>query len=388
MKKITLFTLLTLSLGISIYAQDKKYKGAELYSIGDNIYLYGKIEMRMKMVKGSGILSTFFTYKGGSEQPGTFWEEIDIEVFGKDEAKSWQSNVITDVPGANNIEEVHKTSGYSLADDYHTYTLEWRPESVVWKLDGELVRIVTGEKAKDLTNPQSFRFNLWAANIEEWVGPFQSKVLPVHQYVNWIKYYTWSETGFSEEPEWEDHFDYLDTSRWGLADWTFDQNLVDFDPNNVTVKDGYLVLSLTKANKTGYTGTPPIDKEEATGGTDSDVASVASDVPDVANTPKPAQPKVSKPVAASTPRATTRNNKPSTTKVNETSSEVYLSSVGTILVVTIPLNDKSPKIENGAGMQVKKIKNYRNGESIDISFLSPGSYYLVTKEKRYGFEIK
>ena len=385
MKKITLLILLALGMGISFYAQDKKYKGAELYSIGDNVYLYGKIEMRMKMVKGSGILSTFFTYKGGSEQPGTFWEEIDIEVFGKDEAKSWQSNVITDVPGSNNVEEVHRTSGYSLADDYHTYTLEWRPESVVWKLDGELIRIVTGEKAKDLTNPQSFRFNLWAANIEEWVGPFQPKVLPVHQYVNWIKYYTWSETGFSEEPEWEDHFDYLDTSRWGLADWTFDQNLVDFDPNNVTVKDGYLVLSLTKANKTGYTGTPPVDKEQDVASTASDVASVASEVPVVATKPKSkvptAKPKVAKPTAAKT-------TKPPTTKVNETSNEVYLSSVGKILIVTIPLNDKSPKVENGAGMQVKKIKNYRNGESIDISFLSPGSYYLVTKEKRYGFEIK
>src|SRR6187431_3332577 len=93
MKKFVTLALLLFS--ICANAQ-KDYKGAELYS--SKTWKYGKIEVRMKMAKGSGILSTFFTYKDGSEIAGTFWEEIDIEVLGKNNAEVVQSNIITNNP--------------------------------------------------------------------------------------------------------------------------------------------------------------------------------------------------------------------------------------------------------------------------------------------------
>ena len=52
----------------------------------------------MRMVRGSGLVSTFFTYKNGSETAGTAWEETDIEALGKNDAKTWQSNLITGNP--------------------------------------------------------------------------------------------------------------------------------------------------------------------------------------------------------------------------------------------------------------------------------------------------
>ena len=48
---------------------------------GSKTYLYGRMEMRMRMIRGSGLLSTFFTYKNGSELSGALWEEIDIEAL-------------------------------------------------------------------------------------------------------------------------------------------------------------------------------------------------------------------------------------------------------------------------------------------------------------------
>ena len=51
-------------------ASAKPYKAAEIYS--KQAYKYGRYEMRMRVAKGSGVLSTFFTYKNGSEQPGVF----------------------------------------------------------------------------------------------------------------------------------------------------------------------------------------------------------------------------------------------------------------------------------------------------------------------------
>jgi endo-1,3-1,4-beta-glycanase ExoK len=241
-------------LAFSGKVEAKPYKGGELYSLAQ--YQYGRMEIRMRMARGSGILSTFFTYKNGSEVSGTFWEEIDIEVFGKDDAKSWQSNIITGMGTRTTSEEVHATPT-SLADAYHTYALVWTPDYVAWELDGEEVRRTSSDQVKDLTNPQSFRFNLWAANIASWVGEFSDAVLPQYQFVNWISYSSYQNGQFTHE--WTDEFDQIDAGRWAKANWTFAENLVDFDPNNVLVRDGTLVLAMTREGMTGFSGTVPVD---------------------------------------------------------------------------------------------------------------------------------
>ncbi len=239
-------------------AQNKPYKGAELFTPG--AVTYGKFEFRMRVAKGSGVLSTFFLYKDGSEQSQNFWEEIDVEVFGKDNAETWQSNILTGFGGPTGIEAEHDTN-LDLSEGYYTYTVEWRPDSVVWKFEDQVIRTVTGTPANDLTNPQSVRFNIWSAFAEAWVGPFDDSILPVHQYVNWIQYYQWNGTDFDTTPTWEDDFSgtTIDSNRWSKATWTFDANRTDFAPANLKVQNGYLILSLTKAGEEGYTGTPPED---------------------------------------------------------------------------------------------------------------------------------
>src|SRR5688572_19519436 len=59
----------------------KATKGAQVRT--NETQLYGKYVFRMRAAKGSGLISSFFTWKEGSELPGALWEEIDIEVFGK-----------------------------------------------------------------------------------------------------------------------------------------------------------------------------------------------------------------------------------------------------------------------------------------------------------------
>ena len=129
-------------------AEAKAYKGAEVYSLQS--VLHGRMEMRMRMIRGSGLLSTFFTYKNGSEMTGTTWEETDIEVLGKNDAKTWQSNLITGNPRMTS-EQVY-TATSSLADGYHTYTLEWTPDYVSWSFDGTMVRKTEGGQASNLIN--------------------------------------------------------------------------------------------------------------------------------------------------------------------------------------------------------------------------------------------
>jgi beta-glucanase (GH16 family) len=238
--------------------QAKSYKAAEIYS--KQTYKYGRYEMRMRVAKGSGVLSTFFTYKNGSEQAGVFWEEIDLEIFGKNNATQWQSNVIIGTNRPTTKTEGLHTMPYSLGDGYNTYVLEWTPSYVAWFVNGTQVRRINGGQfVTSLTSPQDLRFNLWAASIAEWVGAFNPNILPVYQFINYIDYKPWNSATNSFGTGWRDDFNSFDTNRWNKANWTFGENLADFDPNNVVVKNGILVLALTREGQTGYAGTPPAD---------------------------------------------------------------------------------------------------------------------------------
>lgn len=256
------FSIVLLALGASLIAgvaSAKSYKGAEIYS--NDSYLYGRYEMRMRVAKASGVLSTFFTYKNGSEIGNTFWEEIDIEIFGKNNATQWQSNIILGSSRPTiNTEQTH-TAATSLADAYHTYRLEWTPDYVAWFVDDIEVRRITGTSTvTGLTNPQSLRFNIWSSESAAWVGSWDESVLPVYQFINYIDYKAYNATTKTFEGGWRDNFDTFDTGRWNKANWTFDSNRVDFAPENAVVKNGILVLALTRDNATGYTGTPPADE--------------------------------------------------------------------------------------------------------------------------------
>lgn len=239
----------------SVFA--KQFKGAEIYSAEST--KYGRYVMRMRMAKGSGVLSTFFTYKNGSEIAGTYWEEIDIEVLGKNDAYQMQSNIIVDSP--QRTTEDFYTAPQSLADDYHTYTLEWTPDYVAWYVDGQEVRRINGGNfVSTLVNPQSMRFNIWASTSEGWVGAFNPSILPVYQFVNYMEYYSYNTNTRSFNFAWRDDFNSFDTNRWSKADWTFDGNYVDFDPANVVVRDGTLILALTTEQSKGFSGTVPVDR--------------------------------------------------------------------------------------------------------------------------------
>lgn len=300
-----LCVLLTIATGlVSHLVYAKAYKGAEIYS--NQSYLYGRYEMRMQVANASGVLSTFFTYKNGSEVGNTFWEEIDIEIFGKNNATEWQSNIILGSSRPTINTEQHHTASESLANGYHTYVLEWTPDYVAWFLDGVEVRRITGTSTvTSLTNPQSLRFNIWSSESVPWVGAWDDAVLPVYQFVNYIEYKTYNATTKTFEAGWRDDFDNFDSSRWSKANWSFDTNRVDFAPENALVKNGILVLALTKENAMGYTGTPPSDEPASSS------SSVASSI------------------AASSSAASSIASSSSTASVETSSAAAVASSVAT-----------------------------------------------------------
>jgi MYXO-CTERM domain-containing protein len=127
-----------------------------------------------------------------------------------------------------------------------------------------VIRKTEGGQVSSLTNPASFRFNAWSHQETSWVGVLDEAALPAYQFINWIKYYRYENGQFVLD--WTDEFDTLESSRWALGNWTFDGNLVDFDTDNVAIKDSTLVLAITKEGATGFTGTVPADDGGQGGG--------------------------------------------------------------------------------------------------------------------------
>ncbi len=109
------------------------YYGAELYS--KETFKYGRFEAKMKMACAPGCISSMFLYYNNSDKGGTYqWNELDIEVLGKN-TKAFQSNIITGKKNAQVTTEKIHSLPFAVNDGYHVYVMEWTPDYVSWSID-------------------------------------------------------------------------------------------------------------------------------------------------------------------------------------------------------------------------------------------------------------
>ncbi len=222
--------------------------GAEVYGFDSDKILYGKFTIRMKMVSKPGVISSFFLYDNDSWAGGIPWREIDIESIGKS-TDLLQTNIITGTSDS----QVHSDNVFIINDieSYHEYTLIWTPDEVTWLVDGVQIHqelATNSQQVRDLIGtPQTYRMNLWVAESVAWAGEFDMSSLPLQQEVDWVEYQEYDTSTQEFTFSWRDDFDsgYLDTNRWGVANWTFDDNASTFSTSNVSVEDGNLILRLT-----------------------------------------------------------------------------------------------------------------------------------------------
>ena len=256
--KISKLLFISFSLIGTLMAKD--YSGAELYT--NETYNYGKFEARMQMASASGLVSSMFLYYNdsymGDPEP---WVEIDIEVLGKAPG-SFQSNIISGSAAKKKTSEKHHTLTTPANESYHTYGIEWTPTYIAWFVDGiEMRRTVkdsndTKKQVEAMIKEQNLRFNLWASESEAWVGAFDEASLPKYQYINWVKVYDYTPgngpDGSDFTLRWTDDFETFDDTRWNKANWTFDGNRVDLKSENIILKEGTLILALTKSGEEGF----------------------------------------------------------------------------------------------------------------------------------------
>jgi beta-glucanase (GH16 family) len=139
---------------------------------------YGRFEARFKAAKQSGIMAaSLFTYTGPST--GTPWDEIDIEILGKDTTKM-QTNYYTNGVGGK---EVLINLGFDASAAFHTYAFEWTSTAIRWYVDGNLVHTENGSKGPLPTNPGQIMVNMWpGTGVDGWLGPFSYSGALTAQY--------------------------------------------------------------------------------------------------------------------------------------------------------------------------------------------------------------
>lgn len=160
---------------------DPPYRSGE-YRTND-FYHYGLYEVRMRAARGDGVVSSFFTYTGPSDnQP---WDEIDIEFLGKDTTRM-QTNYFTDGIGGK---EVYIDLGFDAADSFNDYAFEWLPDRINWYVNGVLVHTEDGSKGPIPSHESKIMVNLWPGiGVDEWLNPFDNSNLPITAEYEYIRY--------------------------------------------------------------------------------------------------------------------------------------------------------------------------------------------------------
>jgi MYXO-CTERM domain-containing protein len=226
---------------------------AELYTTQS--YQYGRFEARIRFAPGSGVVSSFFLWKDGSEVAGTFWNELDFEKLDAD--CHLVTNAFFGNPGQVHTADVALEQ--DLCGEFHTYKYEWTPEYIAWFVDEVEVRRETGATAtayaENATAGMQFRFNVWPGNAS-FGGVFDPSIVPVFQYVDWVQYSAYSEGAFALE--WREDFEASAIpAGWSMGNWGSPKNLSTHSPLNIGIVDGYAALALTSDDALGTEGASP-----------------------------------------------------------------------------------------------------------------------------------
>lgn len=153
------------------------YSGAE-YRTADT-YHYGYYETSMQAIKNDGVVSSFFTYTGPSENNP--WDEIDIEILGKDTTKV-QLNYYTN--GVGNHEYMYDL-GFDASEGFHTYGFDWQPDHITWYVDGKEVYTAYNNIP---STAGRIMMNVWPGiGVDDWLKPFNGNT-PLTARYQWVTY--------------------------------------------------------------------------------------------------------------------------------------------------------------------------------------------------------
>jgi beta-glucanase (GH16 family) len=174
------------------------YTSGRLKTKGKFSQKYGRFEARIKIPRGPGLLPAFWAMGDNGNWPNN--GEIDIMENVGSEPKTVYGTIHG--PGYDTIGEDQRggsrTIGANLADDFHTYSIDWSPNAIIWKLDGVAYKTTTPANIpgkKWIFNDQPFYMLMNVAVGGDWPGAPVDSVLPQEMVIDYVKVFAYNETG-------------------------------------------------------------------------------------------------------------------------------------------------------------------------------------------------
>ncbi|KAK2627920.1 hypothetical protein QTJ16_002566 [Diplocarpon rosae] len=138
---------------------------------------YGNVQAKLKTSRGAGVVTGFILLSDVKD-------EIDYEFVGVDlehAQSNWYFQGIPDYVNGANI------SLSDTFDNYHTYEIDWTPDTITWKIDGQVGRVLEKSSTWNATanqygypqTPSRVQLSLWpggaASNAKgtvDWAGGY------------------------------------------------------------------------------------------------------------------------------------------------------------------------------------------------------------------------
>ncbi|MGW5668566.1 ricin-type beta-trefoil lectin domain protein [Micromonospora sp. NPDC003776] len=187
--------------GYSCWYGSCQYTSARLLTRGTFAQAYGRFEARIKIPRGQGMWPAFWML--GNDIDTNPWPnsgEIDImENVGNQPSTVYGTIHGPGYSGSGGLGgSTSLPGGQALADAFHTYTIDWAPDSITWYLDGVAYSRKTPADAggNKWVFDHPFFMLLNVAVGGNWPGsPDGSTVFPQTMVVDYVRVQAWDNGG-------------------------------------------------------------------------------------------------------------------------------------------------------------------------------------------------